>query len=353
MKICFVVGAFPTMKCGIGDYTSKLASELSNNGHDISIITSRKALKTLNNNIKIYNIVENWNFRNLRNILKTISEIQPDVVNIQYPSKEYKKNIMINILPFFIKTRIKCKLIETIHEFSIFTFLGKIRNYVSFIKADDIVVVEEEYIPMIKMLNKKKKLSYIPIASNIKTSEISVKEEMEIKEELNVGKNKLISYFGFVSESKGIEELFYAIQKIPEAKLLFIGELNKEDEYQKSLMDLAEKMDINDRIITTGFLEEEKVANYLKLSDVCVLPFKNGVSNRNGSFLAAYNQNIPIVTTTKKDSYEKDNVYYVNVNKKEEVVEKIKIALNNKETINRKIITWDEIAKKYIELMEE
>lgn len=29
MKICFIVGAFPKMKCGVGDYTNKLAEELA------------------------------------------------------------------------------------------------------------------------------------------------------------------------------------------------------------------------------------------------------------------------------------------------------------------------------------
>lgn len=352
MKICFIVGAFPNMKCGVGDYTSKLADEMGKNGNEVSIITSSKASNFYSNNIKVYNIINEWNFRNLKLILRQLKEINPDVVNIQYPNGEYKKNLMINFLPFFIKKSIKCILIETVHEYSIFTILGKIRNFISFIKADEIIVVEEEYINEIKKLNKRKKIVFIPIASNIKQSMITEEGISKTKNELAVGDCKLISYFGFAIQSKGIEDLLYAIKEIPEAKLLFLGELNKQDEYQRSLINLIKELKIEERVIITGFLNEEMVADYLKSSDVCVLPFKNGVSKRNGSFLAAYNQNIPIVTTTKDRTFEKDGVYYTQINNRKELINNIIKALDYKEKINREIITWDFIAKKYIERIQ-
>ena len=43
MKICFIVGAFPTMKCGVGDYTNKLAEELAKKGNEVHVITSTRA----------------------------------------------------------------------------------------------------------------------------------------------------------------------------------------------------------------------------------------------------------------------------------------------------------------------
>ena len=45
-----------------------------------------------------------------------------------------------------------------------------------------------------------------------------------------------------------------------------------------------EELGIKDNVEITGFLEDEKdVADLLKISDVCVLPFTEGVKKRNGS----------------------------------------------------------------------
>ena len=56
MKICFIVGAFPTMKCGIGDYTHRLAEEMVRLGNEVHVITSKEAT-IKSNTIHIHNIV--------------------------------------------------------------------------------------------------------------------------------------------------------------------------------------------------------------------------------------------------------------------------------------------------------
>ncbi|MCI8620633.1 MAG: hypothetical protein HFJ50_02135 [Clostridia bacterium] len=60
MRICFIVGAFPKMKCGVGDYTYKLAEELSKNNIDVHVITSKKAEKLDDKYMHVYNEIEEW-----------------------------------------------------------------------------------------------------------------------------------------------------------------------------------------------------------------------------------------------------------------------------------------------------
>lgn len=350
-KICFIVGAFPNMQCGIGDYTFNLAKELSRNGNDVSVITSNKAINEIGDNVKVYNIVEEWNFKNLKNIVMKLKEIQPEVVNIQYPSGEYKKNLMINFLPFFIKRKIKCEIVETIHEYSIFTILGKIRNAISFKFADKILVVEESYIDEIRKVNKKVDIRYLPIASNVKISNLTQEEVSEKRKELGIQNCKVMSFFGFANENKGIENILYVLKEMPETKLMFIGDVKEENEYQKSLINLSKELGVYERIIFLGFVNQEKAGMYLKCTDVCVLPFINGVSNRNGSYLAASNENIPVVTTTQKDSYEKDGIFYVKANNKVELLGAVKKALNYEEKIKRENITWEWVSKEYLEII--
>lgn len=346
MKICFIVGAYPTMKCGIGDYTDRLAKELSKYGNEIHVITSKKA-NNISDSVIIHNIIDEWNFNSCKKILDELKKIKPDVVNIQYPSDEYKNNIMINLLPIFIKRKIKCKVTITIHEYECYTIKRKIRNYLNFKKVDKIIVVEEEYIDDIKNIFKNKEIVYIPISSNIPRSNISQKDFLIQKYNLN-GK-KIISYFGFIIPSKGLDYLLKCISKIENTKLLIIGELDKNDEYHESLLKLINKLNIQDKVVITGFLKEEHdVADLLQISDACVLPFVNGVKKRNGSFLAAYNQRIPVITT--HNTYKDENgIYYAKPNNEEMLLEKMLYVLNNKIEFNRDVLTWDKTAKKYID----
>ena len=62
MRICFIVGAFPKMMCGVGDYTNKLAMELSKDkNNEIFVITSSKASN---------------DFKNIKVLLKTYKNIK-------------------------------------------------------------------------------------------------------------------------------------------------------------------------------------------------------------------------------------------------------------------------------------
>lgn len=70
MKIYFIVGSFPPMKCGVGDYTFNLANELSNFSNDVHVITSNNVIIENENKLKIDNIiVRDWSFMDKENIL--------------------------------------------------------------------------------------------------------------------------------------------------------------------------------------------------------------------------------------------------------------------------------------------
>ena len=82
----------------------------------------------------------------------------------------------------------------------------------------------------------------------------------------------VISYFGFALPSKGIEYVLKAIPEFEDTKLLFINELNENNEYHKSLLDLIDKLKIKDKVVITGLFDApEDVADLLSVSDVCVL----------------------------------------------------------------------------------
>lgn len=348
MKICFIVGSFPYVKCGIGDYTYKLSEELARQGHEVHVITSETA-SIQSNVIHIHNIMKDWSFKERKKIIEILKKINPYVVNIQYPTKEYNGSYMVGFLPAIIKKKIKCKVIITRHEYECPNFVRKLKYYLNFKKADKIIVAEEEFIDKIKKDFKWANIKYIPISSNIPRSKITDDRKKELLKKYNLENMQIISYFGFANKLKGIEYLLKCIPKLDNVKLLFINELNENDEYQKTLLDLIEELKIKDKVVITGFFDkEEDIADMLSISNLCVLPFINGVQTRNGSFLAAYNQEIPVITTSNKLEDE-NGIYYVPPKTEEELFEKIKEVLENPKEFKREILDWATVAKNYID----
>lgn len=354
MKICFIVGAFPMMKCGVGDYTNKLAEELAQKGNEVHVITSERA-SSESKILKVHNIVKVWKFSALKPILNELKQIKPDVINIQYPSDEYYRRT-VSVLPLLIKRKIKCKVTITVHEYDYFNLnenrlKDKIRLYLNFCKLDKVITVEEKFIPRIKKDYPKADIAYIPISSNIPRNKATSEDLEKLKKTYGLEGKKVLSYFGFAVPVKGIEYLLKCVQKLDDnVKLLFINHLDEKNEYHKTLLDLIKELKIEDKVAITGFVDDaEDVANLLAVSDICVLPFVNGLKKSNGSFLAAYNQKIKIITTSNKEEVEENGIYYVKPNQEEELLAKIKYVLAKEEEIERDILTWDNVAKSYIE----
>lgn len=362
MKVCFIVGAFPKMKCGIGDYTYNIALELTKFNVEVHIITSIKANVYSNDKMIIHNVVEEWTFKSSSIIMKTLTNISPDIVHIQYPSDEYGKSFFINLLPKIIKNKLNVKVVETVHEYLNYTIKGRVRNLINYIYSDKVIVVEKEYNRLIKsflpIISKKIDIKYIPIASNIPVSKLTIEGIKLKRDELCNNSENIISFFGFINELKGIEVLIEAISMIKkinkDIKLLIIGNLDYNNYYHAKILKMIEDFELTENIIMTGFLESpEEVADYLKISDCAVFPFKNGVSERNGSFLAAHNQNIPIITTSLNNSYNKDGIFYLKNVTCDSLYKEIVNVINNKSNINRDILEWDNIVEKHYELYLE
>lgn len=361
MKICFIVGAFFPMKCGVGDYTLNLAKNLSKYGNDISIITSKSASNYEIEGIKVYNIVEKWGFSSLKAINDAIDSINPDIVHVQYPSDEYGKSIFINVLPLLIKRKFKINVIETVHEYLSYTSKGKLRNLINYKSANKIIVVEKRYINIMKSfipkVSRKLDIEYIPISSNIPRSKIDINDCIDIKNKLGIFNSKIIVYFGFINELKGFEVLLRSIYELKKSinniKLLVLSDLDNTNEYHRSIKKLIDNLELNENIIITGFIQSaQEVSNYIKISDLSILPFKDGVSERNGSFLAIYLQGIPIITTTNDCIENSSGVFYVRPNDIELIVDYSKDILESYNEYTREVINWNDIVKKHIRIYE-
>lgn len=362
MKICFIVGSFPYMDCGVGDYTYMIANALAKIGNKVSVITSVNANNEVDD-IKVYNIVNKFDYSSIKIIIEKLREIDPDIIHIQYPSHGfYNRKITSILLPLIIRNKMKsAKLVETVHEYPKYSWKGRLVYWLNYRIMHKIIFVEEYYTELIKMdfpnMYKRLNISNIPISANIPKSQLNNLEKQDLIGKLKLNNKKIIAYFGFARANKGIDDLIKAISLIKDEsiKILYIGELRENNEYEKTLLELMEELNVKDKFFITGYLKTNtEVADYLSISDLCVLPFKDGVKDRYGSFLAACNQNIKIITTSVLGQADEEGIYYIKPNDPQNLALKIEEVIDKKEVkSNKKINDWNEIAKKYIQAYSE
>src|SRR5215210_6315640 len=102
MKILVVSGEYPPMKGGVGRYTKNLVHAIATNSSvEVSVAISRSAAVTSDpgqdsNNVGLYHgAVRKGDKRNSDRLLQIVSEINPDVVNIQYERGLYEVDTTI------------------------------------------------------------------------------------------------------------------------------------------------------------------------------------------------------------------------------------------------------------------
>src|SRR5215210_2244482 len=102
MKILVVSGEYPPMKGGVGRYTKNLVHAIATKSSvELSVAISRSAAVTSDpdqdsNNVALYHgAVRKGDKRNSARLLQIVSEIKPDVVNIQYERGLYEVDTTI------------------------------------------------------------------------------------------------------------------------------------------------------------------------------------------------------------------------------------------------------------------
>jgi glycosyltransferase involved in cell wall biosynthesis len=293
LRILIVSGAYPPMKCGVGDYTAHLVSHLENIPDVIpGVLTSTAAVVTRNPPKNFFPVIERWNLRAVTNVMEVIKKFLPDVIHIQYPAS-YGRVLLPNLFPVFFRA-INIPVVQTWHEHPIYTQL------LNSLVGDTIIVVEPSFphnyrVPY-RFAVRNKKCIYIPIGANIPRAVPSQRERDDIKKQYNVENGRLIVYFGFAQPAKGVDLLFAAAD--PDCdRIVLICDLDNKDAYHRSILAHVNSSLWRGKSFVTGYLPSAEVAALLATADAAVYPFMAGTTPRNGSVLAARLQGTFVVTT--------------------------------------------------------
>lgn len=267
----------------------------------------RQAELVANGSILLLPVFDNHPILSFKQLLKTIKQFD-QVANIQLHSEFYNSGNLLQMLlliPFLWLLRLKGKIVSfvahnVVHDFSFLTnHLGKrekswklsvlvkmIPWYYRFLS-----VGVEQFITLDESIHQRLS-SYLWRKEMVKATSIWLKNKKTSKKERFLARQSLkfaeddivLAVFGFMSRYKGVDTLlnnFIKFKKeFPQSKfkLLLAGgmapsqkELAHYRAFYRNLKNLSKS---HQDIILTGFIPEEKMKDYLAMTDVVLLPYQ-------------------------------------------------------------------------------
>lgn len=308
------------MKCGVGDYTERLAAALAKSPeHSVGVLTrSAGTAPPENRGYALFPGIRRWSVTELQAAVSAITSFRPDVVHFQFPARGYGR--LQWILPGILRLK-GFKVFLTLHEYfeirDARSLLTATMFFPNLLSASAVSVTIEDYKGRIpcgyQWVLRSKPVRYIPIASNIDTVFFSEEERRIVRKKYGVVREgeAMIAYFGFVSPPKGVESIF-EIADPRSHRIVLACELSDSDPYHRSITERIVKPPWKGRVAVTGFLEGEEVGRLLAASDAVIFPFRQGIRVGHGSLEAALAQGTFTLTTCRfRKGYDpQENIYY-------------------------------------------
>lgn len=318
MRILLISGEYPPMQGGVADYSHILAQRFGQRGHSVGVLTSRDAAGASvfgDEGVTPRAVMARWGWWELTSAARrAAAEIEPDVINIQYQAAAYGMHPAINLLPRLFSLgmagRVPC--VVTFHDLLVpylFPKAGPVRWWsiteLAQSSAHVIVTNTEDY-ERLSSEHRMPPIHRIPIGSNVTTALPADYDRSAWRSRWDATDDALVlCYFGFLNASKGGEELIEALATLRregrDVRLVMIGgSLGASDPtnraYLTRVQQAIEAAHLAPHVTWTGHLSDEEVSASFGASDVTVLPYRDGVSFRRGSLMAALAHGMPIIS---------------------------------------------------------
>jgi len=307
MKILYLSDNFPPESSGGADIVAfELAREMKRQGHDVYVITTTQTKGpttfTKHEGIKVYRVYANFHSRwsaylgiynpqTIGEIRRILHEIGPNTVHA------HNIHRYLSYQALKISKLSGAKVFLTAHDAMSFHYgkLDKVRKVSSWAQLKK---YKKRYNPLRNAIIRKYFGRYVDkifavsvelkealevngvhgvmvIHNGIDTSrwQISKDRVAEFKSKFALNGKKIVLFGGRLSEPKGGEKIIRVmkrvVKEVPETVLLVLG---KSNDYSKKMITLAERLNINSRVVFTEWISgEELIASY-HASNIVVTP---------------------------------------------------------------------------------
>lgn len=316
MRIAFIAGEFPPLQGGLGDFTRELARASALAGHAPSVLTRTAAgapARETEQGVTIARIVDGWGWSTARAIGRFATGAPTDVFNLQFQAAAYGMHPAIHLLPRLLRRY--APVVVTFHDLRVpylFPKAGPLRWQAMLAlarSAAGVIVTNPEDGATLRAAGLTR-VREIPIGSNITPAALAGFDPAAWRAARGIpAATTLIGYFGFLNESKGGETLLRALAALRDqgrdvGLLLIGGQTGASDAtniaYARVIEDLAAGLNVSAQVFRTGFVDDRGVSEAFAACLGLALPYRDGVSLRRGTLMAAFAHGAPIVTTTPR-----------------------------------------------------
>jgi glycosyltransferase involved in cell wall biosynthesis len=313
MRIGVITGEYPPDQGGVGDFTDQLGRALADLGHEVHVITGRPWSEdrgSQRGQVTAHRVVDGWGWRCWTKVLALAQELALDALDVQYQAAAYGMHPAVNFVP---RTQTRPPVLVTFHDLKVpylFPKAGPLRWRVVRTlarRADAVIATNREDYLRLEDEIAPHRLNLIPIGSNIDASPPAAYDRDAERARWGVEpQDLLLAYFGFLNESKGVEELITAVGLtlkggLPAHLVMIGGRVGSSDPtnraYAERVDQLIADLGLSDRVHWTSYVTSEQVSAALLASDLCVLPYQDGVSFRRGTLHACLAHGRAIITT--------------------------------------------------------
>lgn len=293
--VLMLTGSFPPRRCGVADYTERLARHLALQGAPVAVWTREGETAPAPG---VYPIVSDWDAAGVRDLVRRIRTAHPAVVHLQYERALFDQNPAVTILlPELLRAQ-GIPLVTTFHALEGPVGWGKSHRLALLpllLESRSIVVCSSrQERALTRLPGISRKVRRIPVGSGVEP----VEPATEIRKKRLPNAPVILVYFGFVWRGRGIETLLHTVAALPPqmVTLEVIGGI-RDTEYHAELVELARRLEIGDCVSFYGDLTGAEVSCHLWNADAALLPFSTGVSTGRSSLMAAFAHGLPVVTT--------------------------------------------------------
>lgn len=314
-KLLIISPEYSQIYAGVASYVRKLGLELSKH-MEVDVLTTADAEAASykqNENLVIHKNVKRWDIFGFIKIMNFIRRSNYDFINIQYVPHIYGWNgVNFSLFFFYFWLWFSRRNVFTYcHEVALpfsfkywhrFPFAAFNRLVYCFI-----VLFSKRVGLSVKSWRDKSakiffwlkdKFVFMPVFSNIKLIKLAKIEKQNLKVKFNINEDETILFFmGGFNPSKLINyvlaTLDYLLKKGHKIKLICAG---FETENVFSFLRPGQGH-LKDRIIATGLIPEETLAQLLNITDIYLCPYTDGISTRRGSAMAGLQFGLPVVST--------------------------------------------------------
>ena len=313
MRIGIVSGEYPPMQGGVGAFSRELALALGELGSMVEVFTRAQAGSARGERVSVSGLVaERWGWGTLAQVRRWARDQRLELLNIQFQTAAYDLHPAIHWLPRQMRST-GIATVTTFHDLRVpylFPKAGPLREGIVRLLArssagviatdhgDEARLRDDWRIPCVR---------WIPIGSNVTAAARDTIDRDAIRAGLGVrGDQLLISYFGFLNETKGGLTLIQALAELVrggvDAQLVMIGgRAGASDptnqEYGRRVDEAIAANGLSERVHWSGFVDDAAVSGLFFASDITAHPYAEGASLRRGTLMAALAHGRAIVTT--------------------------------------------------------